>query len=94
MPILIRAHILHIFTMIVMNHLSEILVVQKSCFVFRLFQSTRWSILELHIIYIYRARYVMVDYLIKTEQRAQMGSYHASWGPFESDDEATVLHCF
>ena len=43
---------------------------------------------------LYGARYVMVDYLIKTEQRALMGSYHASWGPFESGVEATVLHCF
>ena len=41
---------------------------------------------------LYGARYVMVDYLIKTEQRALMGSYHASWGPFESGVEATV-HC-
>ena len=43
---------------------------------------------------LYGARYVMVDYLIKTEQRALMGSYHASRGPFESGVEATVLHCF
>ena len=43
---------------------------------------------------LYGARYVMVDYLIKTEQRALMGSYHASWRPFESGVEATVLHCF
>ena len=33
----------------------------------------------------------MVDYLIKTEQRALMGSYHASWAPFESDGEATYI---
>ena len=31
----------------------------------------------------------MVDYLIKTEQRALMGSYHASWAPF-CDGDATV----
>ena len=43
---------------------------------------------------LYGARYVMVDYLIKTEQRALMGSYHASWGPFERGVEATVLHCW
>ena len=42
----------------------------------------------------YGPRYVMVDYLIKTEQRALMGSYHASWAPFESDGEVTVQHCF
>ena len=38
---------------------------------------------------LYGARYVMVDYLIKTEQRALMGSYHASWAPF-GDGDATV----
>ena len=35
----------------------------------------------------------MVDYLIKTEQRALMGSYHESWAPLESDGEATYVQC-